>query len=330
MRERTEGEGAALLSYRTSSLDETRALFDEFYYPLDIHVRGTVDRFAFGLDVVQVGPVTIGDMAFGADMSVDAANDLHAYQFNLPLSGRMEIRQHGDTALLEPGLASGYWPVGPVRQPFISEDCRLLAVKIEQDALEEHLSALLGYPIREPLRLPLGNDLATGAGRSLTRLLDLVRAELEDREGLIYQPLIASRLWRGMLTGILLATAHQYRDELAGHVTPSRPRTVKRAIDAMEAEPDRPLTVTALAEIAGTSVRTLQEGFRRHVGVSPMAYLRQLRLARAHDDLRRSDPGAVTVAAVAHRWGFAHLGRFAHDYRATFGDPPSATLHRAA
>jgi AraC-like DNA-binding protein len=326
MSQGTERDHLDPVSYRTASLDETRALFDEYYYPLDINVRGPVDGFAFGLDVVQLGPVTVGDLTFGAEMSVDAANDLHAYQFNMPVSGRMEIRQHGDIAQLQPGTAGGYQPLGPVRQPFISADCRLLAVKIEQGALEHELEALLGHPIHEPLRLPLGNDLSTGAGRSLARLLWLVRAELADREGLIHHPLVASRLWHGVLTGLLLATSHQYRDELAEGVPPPRPRTVKRAIDAMESEPERPFTVTSLAAIAGTSVRTLQEGFRRHVGVSPMVYLRRLRLARAHADLRAADPRRDTVASVACRWGFVHLGRFARAYRAEYGCSPAEAL----
>jgi transcriptional regulator GlxA family with amidase domain len=84
--------------------------------------------------------------------------------------------------------------------------------------------------------------------------------------------------------------------------------------------------VTELARVANMSVRSLQEGFRRHVGTAPMTYLQRVRLGRAHEALRRADPVRVTVAAVAHRWGFAHLGRFASAYRSQFGESPSETL----
>jgi transcriptional regulator GlxA family with amidase domain len=57
-----------------------------------------------------------------------------------------------------------------------------------------------------------------------------------------------------------------------------------------------------------------------------MACLREIRLRRAHEDLRAADPSATTVAAIARRWGFAHMGRFAREYQAAYGQTPSATL----
>lgn len=72
-----------------------------------------------------------------------------------------------------------------------------------------------------------------------------------------------------------------------------------------------PLTVSSIASRSFVSVRSLQQGFRRHLGTSPMAYLRAVRLRRAHQTLLESDPSTVSVAAVAYRWGFSNLGRFA-------------------
>ncbi|MFC7655264.1 helix-turn-helix transcriptional regulator [Pseudonocardia benzenivorans] len=81
-----------------------------------------------------------------------------------------------------------------------------------------------------------------------------------------------------------------------------------------------------LARQVGISVRALQEGFKEYVGVPPMTYLREVRLTRAHDELRDAEPGAVAVAEVASRWGFTHLGRFGVAYRRKFGVAPSRTM----
>ena len=88
----------------------------------------------------------------------------------------------------------------------------------------------------------------------------------------------------------------------------------------------RTLSTDALARLADVSVRALQAIFQRHTGLAPMAYLRRLRLDRAHADLLRARPGETTVALVAHRWGLGHLGRFAAAYRERYGVSPSETL----
>jgi transcriptional regulator GlxA family with amidase domain len=73
-------------------------------------------------------------------------------------------------------------------------------------------------------------------------------------------------------------------------------------------------------------VRALQEGFARELGMPPLAYLRQVRLDRAWADLVQAEPTATTVAEVALRWGFAHLGRFSAAYSQRFGEYPKDTL----
>jgi transcriptional regulator GlxA family with amidase domain len=73
--------------------------------------------------------------------------------------------------------------------------------------------------------------------------------------------------------------------------------------------------------------RAVQYMFRRHLDTTPMAYLRRIRLDRAHRDLLAADPSHDTVSAIATRWGFAHTGRFSQVYRAEFGESPSVTLH---
>lgn len=55
-----------------------------------------------------------------------------------------------------------------------------------------------------------------------------------------------------------------------------------------------------------------------------------LRRAMDHFDanLISSSPTETTVAAIARRWGFVRLSRFAQWYHAEFGEQPSETLRR--
>src|SRR5690606_8249237 len=74
--------------------------------------------------------------------------------------------------------------------------------------------------------------------------------------------------------------------------------------------------------------RTLNKHFRIFLGVSPMRYLQQLRLAAARETLLTGQAG-LSVTEVAKHFGFNHFGRFAAQYRRSFGEAPSATLGNA-
>ena len=96
----------------------------------------------------------------------------------------------------------------------------------------------------------------------------------------------------------------------------------------MEAEPHLALTLASLAGRCRISSRALHQGFVSHMGISPMAYLRQVRLRRAHQTLLDSDPSSLTVASIAYRWGFTNPGRFAAAHTERYGESPSETLRR--
>jgi hypothetical protein len=66
---------------------------------------------------------------------------------------------------------------------------------------------------------------------------------------------------------------------------------IRGAVDIVEAEPHLALTLASLAGRRGISSRALHQGFVSHMGISPMAYLRQVRL--------RGTPGAACVQAVS-------------------------------
>jgi transcriptional regulator GlxA family with amidase domain len=154
----------------------------------------------------------------------------------------------------------------------------------------------------------------------------MLAGQIGHKEPLARQEIIGAPLWHSMLSHLLAAADHNYRGELLSPGPPCRPPAVKRVIDAMRASPETPFTAADLADIAGVSIRTLQAAFQTHVDMSPMAYLRNLRLEQIHAELVVSEPSCTSVTEVAHRWGFAHLGRFATAYGQKYGAHPSETL----
>jgi AraC-like DNA-binding protein len=105
-----------------------------------------------------------------------------------------------------------------------------------------------------------------------------------------------------------------------------RSAAVRRALAHIDDHLDAALTIVDIARAARLTPRGLQAAFRRELGITPMAYAREGRLAAARTELRQESPVTTTVAAVAVRWGFPDPAYFARLYRRTYGETPRRTL----
>ena len=105
---------------------------------------------------------------------------------------------------------------------------------------------------------------------------------------------------------------------------PAHHKLVQRACALVNDSLEQAPTVAQLCIDLGVSRRTLQNGFQRALNVSPLNYLKAVRLGQARSALKQV--GSVTEAATA--FGFWHFGHFSQDYLTMFGERPSDTLRR--
>ena len=94
----------------------------------------------------------------------------------------------------------------------------------------------------------------------------------------------------------------------------------------VEENPEKPLYIAEICNAIRVSSRTLQTCCREHLGMAPKRYLLLRRMHLARRALRAAAPDTASVTNIATRYGFWQLGRFAGEYQALFGEPPSATL----
>jgi AraC-like DNA-binding protein len=315
------------LTHTTGDLDEAREIIGRYFYSNDVDLLSRRSGWQARFEITPPGPVTIGDLGFGTDVRM-RFGELGAYHVDVPLSGTLVWRQGGaEPREATTANAAVFQPVGDTVLERWQGNCRLLAIKINSVALEATLADLIDAPVRKPVRFAPSLDTTRGRGAGWLRLLTLVAADAGRADGLLRHPVIGAGLQESLIAGLLVSADHQYREQIDQYTPPAAaPRSVRRAVEAMHADPGHPFTVGHLAEVAGVGARALQISFQRHMGTSPMTYLRQLRLARAHEDLRHSDPTAVTVAQIALRNGFPHFGRFAAAYRSRYGLSPRQTL----
>jgi AraC-like DNA-binding protein len=179
-----------------------------------------------------------------------------------------------------------------------------------------------------PVRLTGHRPHSPAAARQLGQTVGYVRDHVLTAPGLADQPLVASTAAQHLAAGVLAAfPTTASTDPTATDRNDARPATLRRALAYIDDHAGEPVTVADIAAAAHVTVRALQYAFRRHLDTTPLAHLRRVRLAHAHDDLRAADPlDGTTVTDVAARWGFFHAGRFAGLYRSAYGHPPHRTL----
>ncbi len=176
------------------------------------------------------------------------------------------------------------------------------------------------------VRFDFALDLATSKGRAVRLLVRSLLEQLDSGDPLFQHAELQRSQLRCLVTALLLAQPHSHTGELHDDgPQPGYPRSLRAALAFIEANLAEHISLGGIADAAGCSPRTLSSAFRGRLGLSPMSYVRNLRLDRIREDILASgDP----VGTIAYRWGVSHLGRFASEYRARFAELPSDTAAR--
>ena len=106
------------------------------------------------------------------------------------------------------------------------------------------------------------------------------------------------------------------------------PSTVRRAVEYVNANLDRPISVVDVAIAMNVGLRTLNSAFAKHLGETPGRYMRARRLDSAKAMLEANP--ALTVMEAATHWQFSNPGMFSHYFQLRFGYLPSATRRRSS
>jgi AraC-like DNA-binding protein len=309
---------------RTRNLDEAIDAVSKVYCPHTVEVVGPVGQIDALLEVAHPTSQPLVSLSYSVPVKIDALN-----------FSRLFLMMHcacGAAATTQ-GSRSAEWSQGQT-MPFSADfDTKLWfdraflqrSVRLDIDKLETQCARWLGHTLEEPLRFalrPFSNELEEIWRRTLSYLW------CSGERVLPLGPAAKSAFDEYLLTLLLHHHPHNYSDELARDTLAPVPGIVRRAERFMADNADTPITVSDVAAHLGVSLRSLQAGFRQWRNATPNAYLRQVRLRLVREELLRSDK-ETNVTTVALQHGFMHLGRFSAQYRAAFGEGPSATLRRS-
>jgi AraC-like DNA-binding protein len=320
--------GAVTLSVHDP--DQAQEIGSRLYYPQDLVV---LDRHRTDVTMsvwaARLGPIFLGELSYDADVRIDCGELNTSYHVNVPLRGRLATSYRGHDEVATPTRAAVYGPVGETVLSRWEAGSRQLCVKIDRKAVESALGENLGRELGGPVTFDPVLDLRSPTGRGWADMVTMISDQLHNPGSLVHQPLVGAPLVECLINGLLTACGHDFQDALHQGAPPCRPPVVEAAIDFIHAHAGDPITTTEIAAHCCIGVRALQEGFAKHLGRTPMQYLRAVRLRRAHEELLAADPYVETVSRIAYRWGFTNAGRFATAHEAEFGEAPSATLRRS-
>lgn len=287
--------------------------------------RGKSRTFAGHLNHRQLGDVGLVYARYGSPLEAYLSHG-GSYLQEFPLRGHGHYVLGGTQgdASRNRGIIVG--PGTDVRLKY-SADFEHLILRIEPQRLVRTLSRLIDRPIDPPLRMTASAS-PNPAAAAHHRLFEFVVREL-DRTDAPLPELVLTELEQTLVLSFLSCNPHSYSHLLGD--SPARcaaPWQARLAEQYIEQHWDQPMTIEALALATNASVRSLFYSIRKSRGVSPMVFLRQVRLRHAREMLVNAEPGA-SVTSVAYACGFSNLGHFARYYHAAFGEHPSASLKAA-
>lgn len=295
--------------------------------PVRLRTRGS-RRLRMVMNALEGGSVTASYLRFGTEVHL-VTGETESYYVNIPLHGRTLWRNSELRVLASPSVAAVLSP-GIRGEVVWDADCAQLCIMVAGARMQNELESHLDRGLTAPLLFEPSMNLSSSTARGWLATLRLIHREAERPDGLLTHPLAARTFENLLIDSLLVAQPHNYTDALAAPTRRGSSRSAQAAVERLEAHPERPWSVGDLAREVHLSTRALQQTFARSTGLSPMRYLRQVRLARVHADLVEASPEETTVAEVAARWGFVHHGHFAAAYRTRYGHAPAETLRGLA
>jgi AraC-like DNA-binding protein len=104
---------------------------------------------------------------------------------------------------------------------------------------------------------------------------------------------------------------------------------MRRFRTAIAGRPDEAVYIADLCSMVGAPERTLRLCCYESLGMGPKRYLLLRRMNLARQALRMANAATTTVTEIAARYGFWNFGRFSVEFKALYGEMPSATLRNS-
>lgn len=312
---------------KITSYDGCQEYFDETMKGFRLRVGSSLGDIRLEHRCVKMGSSQVDFVQVHCDCTfrVDQPDEFDYYYLKLVQSGSCELSVGEQKTRVSRGEAAAVNPFGQLTFRW-DGGCEQVMIRIYRSALEQTLAEELDIEIIEPIRFA-PTAISADVSRPVAALIDLLLNDA-DSAGVFGTWRLGRQFERLVNLAALQCFPNNYSELLQRATSMVAPHYVRKAEEFLRSHLGEDVTIEDLIRVTGVSGRSLFYGFRRWRDTTPMAYLKKLRLDVARDSLRSAARSGVSVTDVAMAVGFFHLSRFSSEYKARFGEPPSATLRR--
>ncbi len=201
-------------------------------------------------------------------------------------------------------------------EPFLS-----LALQVDLFELGEMLLAMAAAERPFPRRQPLQHGIFVSLMHD--RLADAVCRFLDALDEPMDRHILAPLAMREMLFHVL--SGEQGELLRAAALKDSRSQRIGEVLRFLKTHYGEPLDIAAIARAARMSSSALHHTFKAVTSVSPLQYLKQVRLHQAR--LLMLNEG-LSSGEVAYRVGYGSASQFSREFKRLFGEVPTREVER--
>jgi AraC-like DNA-binding protein len=265
--------------------------------------------------------LTVNRLSYGAKVSIDPWDRDEVLLIQMPIKGRASAVYSGREVCID-AARYGVIDVSRVERFTCDAEFDALILRVRVDRIRAYLEEVLDAPLGHELRFADDMTVDSSAWHSWAPFAGLLGGLIKET-ATEFSPKLLASIENTVVSALVFGQNHSFWDEVRRPCAPPAPRHVRKVEAYVFEHAGESLSTKLLAAHANVSVRALFNGFRTFRNMTPVEFVRGVRLDRAREDLLA---GSDTVSVISKKWGFCHLGNFAVHYRKRFGESPVETL----
>ena len=314
-----------ILSLETNQPSELVSAVKRILFQPTINTDSTQD-FHSSYTYMPLRQIVLNYIEFEKDTSISLSIPDSLYVVEKILSGNITMKHGNQNYLSPPGQANCLLP-GVKTDLECSGNVRAIIVTIERKTLEKQLENIIGLPLSGAIQFETAMSMDSGAIKSWWRLINTIENEFKHSDSLFIDGACVNKMEQIVLQSLLYCQPHNYSQWLTDDAPAVAPAHVRRAEVFMQSNLQHNISLEDIVSASNVPERTLLDAFKKFRGISPMQFLKMIRLQSAREELL-DKKSSKNLTDVAHHWGFNHTGRFSIDYKARYGESPSDTLRK--